>query len=162
MSEYEAIFLAHLKKANDLQQEEKRIRSSIEKVNEMLKASFFLMTEEEQGKLLTVYTAALEQVTKEQIGLTDAIRNVLESNPMEWFHAVKVRESLNQSGFDFSTYTTNPLTSIHTVLKRFKRAEVKTRKGKMGLQEYRWASQVSRQQRLSAALQKMGKLSDLA
>jgi hypothetical protein len=34
--------------------------------------------------------------------------------------ALDVRQSLQAAGFDFSRYTSNPLSSIHTTLKRIK------------------------------------------
>jgi hypothetical protein len=49
--------------------------------------------------------------------LTDCCRDILrQSNrPMS---ALQVRQSLQAAGFDFSKYTSNPLSSIHTTLKR--------------------------------------------
>lgn len=137
MSDYETIFTAHVKKLIDLNNKEKEIRSEIDKVAEMVKVSFSLMSAEEQTRFTGLMQEAIEQVMKEDMGLTDAVRKLLESNPNEWFDAIKVRDRLNQNGFDFSGYTSNPLASIHTVLKRFKRKEVKTRKNAVGMNEYR-------------------------
>jgi hypothetical protein len=147
MSEYEAIFTAHIKKLYELRRQEQKIRAEIASVSEMIKASFSLMSDEERNKFMDTMQAALEQLVKEERGLTDAIRNLLESRPREWFDAVKVRDKLVKDGFDFSGYTSNPLASIHTVLKRFKRTDVKVRKNAVGMKEYR---SVMRSQRQSA------------
>jgi hypothetical protein len=53
-----------------------------------------------------------------RLGLTDACRNVLKAEPRREFRPVEVKERLGASGFDFSEYKSNPLSAIHTVLKR--------------------------------------------
>jgi hypothetical protein len=52
--------------------------------------------------------------------LTECCREILNS---EWTSAVQVRQALQTAGFDFSQYTSNPLSSIHTTLKRLVVAE---------------------------------------
>jgi hypothetical protein len=138
MTEYAAIFEQHLKKIIDLRAEQRRINTDMEKATEMLKASFANMSNEERMKFVDTFDAALEQMAKREVGLTEAIRTVLQSNPKGWFNALKVRAGLKDSGFDFTGYTSDPLASIHAVLKRFKRTEVKVRKDGAGLKEYRW------------------------
>jgi hypothetical protein len=49
--------------------------------------------------------------------LTDCCRDILRRKA-SWMSAVQVREALLAAGFDFSKYTSNPLSSIHTTLKR--------------------------------------------
>jgi hypothetical protein len=49
--------------------------------------------------------------------LTDSIRSVLKSS-LQPLTAGDVRRELEIMGFDFSKYTSNPLSSIHTILKR--------------------------------------------
>lgn len=142
MTEYATIFEQHMKKIIDLGAEQRRINSEMEKATEMLKASFANMSDEERVKFVDSFITALEQIEKKEVGLTEAIRTLLQSNSNKWFHAVSVRGSLKASGFDFSGYTSNPLASIHAVLKRFKRTEVKVRKGAAGLKEYRWTQPV--------------------
>jgi len=138
MSEYEDIFLSHLRKMNGLRVEEARIRTELDKVTEMLRVSFSLMTEEEQSRLLSAFTSVMETVANQELGLTEAIRTILQSSTNEWFGSVKMKDRLVQAGFDFSGYTSNPLSSVNTVLKRFKRTVVKARKDKLGFKEYRW------------------------
>ena len=138
MTEYATIFNEHLKKYTELQGQQRRTQSEMGKVAEMLKASFGMMTDEEQTNFVGVLAAVLEQAVKQELGLTEAIRNLLESNRKEWFNAVRIRDRLKASGFDFSGYTSNPLASIHTVLKRFKRTEVKARQSAAGIKEYMW------------------------
>lgn len=138
MTQYATIFSEHLEKYTELADQQRRTQSEIENVTEMLKASFNMMSAEEQSQFVDTLTRVLEQAVKRELGLTEATRNLLESNRKEWFNAVKVRDRLKEAGFDFSGYTSNPLASVHAVLKRFKRTEVKTRESAPGNKEYRW------------------------
>ena len=52
------------------------------------------------------------------LGLTDAVRMALRSHRGKWMSAPIIRGYLEDIGFDFIGYTSNPLTSIHTVAKR--------------------------------------------
>ena len=52
---------------------------------------------------------------------------------------VEVREALLAAGFDFSNYTSNPLSSIHTTLKRMMPDELISETRADG-QVYRWAA----------------------
>ncbi len=57
-------------------------------------------------------------------GFTDSVRNVLRNAPSQALTAKMVRDLLRGAGFDLSSYT-NPLASIHTILKRLaERGEV--------------------------------------
>lgn len=145
MTQYVAIFEDHLRKLIDLRKEQDRIRSQMESVAGMLRASFANMTDEERTKWFDAFVTALDLLVQKEQGLTDAIRTVLQSNTGEWFNAIKVREGLKASSFDFSGYTSDPLASIHAVLKRFKRTEVKTRKSVVGIREYRWVGPLQQQ-----------------
>lgn len=140
MSEYVTIFEEHLEKFRKLGQERRRIQAETEKVVEMLKASFGMMSDDERTQFVQLFVAATTELAKEELGLTEAIRKLLESSPKEWFDAIKVRDRLMASCFDFSHYTSNPLASVHAVLKRFKRKEVKTRQNAAGLKEYRFVT----------------------
>jgi hypothetical protein len=70
--------------------------------------------------------------------LIDTCRNVLKSKGSAWLSPREVRRALDAAKFDFSEYTSNPLSSIHTTLKRLKaggEVEVKTEGGST---YYRW------------------------
>lgn len=63
-----------------------------------------------------LYPSLLER----DVGFTDAIREVFRHDDMAMFTAVGVRDQLQAMGFDIAKYT-NPLASIHTILKRLQR-----------------------------------------
>jgi hypothetical protein len=55
--------------------------------------------------------------------------------------ATEVRDHLKNSAFDFSQYTSNPLASVNTVLRRFKPSEVEI-STRDGVTTYRWVTRV--------------------
>jgi len=73
--------------------------------------------------------------------LTECCRDILRQRN-DWMSPVEVRESLLAAGFDFSSYTSNPLSSIHTTLKRMVPDELLTETRDDG-QVYRWKASVA-------------------
>jgi hypothetical protein len=55
-----------------------------------------------------------------------------------------VKERLDSLGYDFSSYKSNPLSSIHSILKRFKPSEVDVFALKDGGTAYRWKKKKGR------------------
>jgi hypothetical protein len=68
--------------------------------------------------------------------LSECCRDILRGK-RDWMSPVQVREALLAAGFDFSNYTSNPLSSIHTTLKRLVPEELETETRPDG-QVYRW------------------------
>jgi hypothetical protein len=68
--------------------------------------------------------------------LSECCRDILRQK-QDWMSPVQVREALLAAGFDFSNYTSNPLSSIHTTLKRLMPEELETETRPEG-QVYRW------------------------
>jgi hypothetical protein len=96
-------------------------------------AALNLMTEEEKGPLLF----ELGKLWTDQSGLTQAIRKILQEE--DGFLTVpEIKEVLEHNGYDFSIYKSNPLSSIHSILKRFKPSEVTVRYWTTGSPSYRW------------------------
>jgi hypothetical protein len=70
------------------------------------------------------------------------VRNVLRNVPSQALTAKKVRDLLRSAGFDLSSYT-NPLASIHTILKRLaERGEVEVSESG-GEVHYRWSKVIA-------------------
>ena len=64
--------------------------------------------------------------------LTEACQSVIQSS-LRGMTAGEVRREMEIMGFDFSNYTSNPLSSIHTVLKRLDQAgKVRSSKNSAG------------------------------
>jgi hypothetical protein len=58
-----------------------------------------------------------------------------------WLTATNVRDHLVGLGFDFSGYSTNPLASVSTTLRRMKPEEVETTTVDGGVTAYQWKQQ---------------------
>jgi hypothetical protein len=69
--------------------------------------------------------------------LTECCRDILRQRN-DWMTPVEVRDALLAAGYDFSSYTSPPLSSIHTALKRMVPDELLTETRADG-QVYRWA-----------------------
>lgn len=71
------------------------------------------------------------------VKLTDACRYLI-GHSGGWMSAVDVRDALEARGFDFSGYTSNPLSSIHTTLRRLKEADTISERNEGGATVYCW------------------------
>jgi hypothetical protein len=94
----------------------------IAKQFQFIRATVNMLPDEEREK----FESEVERLASGTGGLTNAIKNVLQVAPTKWHTATSVRDSLVQSGFDFSSYTANPLASIHSILKRLKNTEAES------------------------------------
>ena len=70
-----------------------------------------------RSEIETKYPDLFPNTLNADVGLTDAIRIVLRTDPEEWLSPVQISQRLTKIGFDLSKYT-NPLATIHTTLKR--------------------------------------------
>jgi hypothetical protein len=71
------------------------------------------------------------------VKLTDACRYLIGQSA-GWMSAVDVRDALETRGFDFSGYTSNPLSSIHTTLRRLREADTISERNEGGTTVYCW------------------------
>jgi hypothetical protein len=69
--------------------------------------------------------------------LSECCRDILRKK-QDWMTPVEIRDALLAAGFDFSNYTSNPLSSIHTTIKRMVPDEVATANHHGRGQVYRW------------------------
>ncbi len=70
------------------------------------------------GKFREAIDVLVNRLDKECPGLTDAIKIVLRRAPGKIFSPIMIREELEDNGFTFTKYRSNPLVSINSVLKR--------------------------------------------
>jgi hypothetical protein len=130
MREHDAL----LQEREVVRQEEERIKTRREELDrkltglkQSLQGLSLYSTARDQPTSLTKETRSLAQTLKAwEISdaptitaktLTECCRDILARNG-EWMTALQVRQGLHAAGFDFSGYTSNPLSSIHTTLKR--------------------------------------------
>jgi hypothetical protein len=98
-----------------LDKERKRIEREAQNHRELIVASIKMLPDEEQGRFLRILGDA---VITRKVRLTDAIREALSTS--DWLTASEVKTRIERRGFDFSAFTTNPVSSIYSILKRDK------------------------------------------
>ena len=110
-----------------------KLNLEIQRISALIAANADFLPEEERA----VRLQELEQLVADPPGFTDSVRNVLRANPERAATATDVRDLLAEAGFNLSDYS-NPLASIHTILKRLaERGEVTTITDN-GQTYYRW------------------------
>lgn len=128
------LFGHHLKK---LVADRNKINLEIDRVADLITAhANFLPAADRSAELQKV-----EGLLAAPPGFTDSVRGVLRNNPGYSANATGVRDMLIRSGYNLSAYT-NPMASIHTILKRLaERGEVDTSVSG-GELYYRWKQDV--------------------
>jgi hypothetical protein len=122
-----------------------KINLDIEKSVDYITANANFLPEDEREEELD----KLAQLVAGPPGFTDSVRNALRNNPSYSANAVGVRDMLMKAGFDMSGYS-NPLASIHTILKRLaQRGEVSITVVS-GEPFYRWKADMPRKPKRSA------------
>ena len=115
-----------------------KLNLKIEHTAELISANANFLPQDERAAQLQ----KLAEMVAGPPGFTDSVRHVLRNVPSQALTAKKVRDLLRGAGFDLSSYT-NPLASIHTILKRLaERGEVVVSESNGELQ-YRWNSNVT-------------------
>ncbi len=114
----------------------------IERAAEHIKANANFLPDAERAEELR----KLEQVIAGPPGFTDAVRNVLRNNPGYSATATRVRDMLISSGFNLNSYS-NPLASIHTILKRLAERGEADPTINNGEVYYRWIGDMPRKSR---------------
>ncbi len=113
--------------------ERNNLNVEIERVVDLISANANFLPESERAERLQ----ALEQIIAEPLGFTDSVRNILSSHPNHWVTPIGARDLLVSANFDLGKYS-NPLASIHTILKRLAKSEELETMTKDGEIYYRW------------------------
>jgi hypothetical protein len=79
-----------------------------------------------------------DKLLGDPVGITQAIRDVLRFAPSMQMTAMTIRDQLVGRGFNFSHYSSNPLSAINSILKRLDGIEVKKTMGPDGKAYYCW------------------------
>jgi hypothetical protein len=118
--------------------ERDQLNRKIEHTAELISANANFLPDGERAAQLQ----KLAEMVAGPPGFTDSVRNVLRNVPSQALTAKKVRDLLRGAGFDLSSYT-NPLASIHTILKRLaEREEVEVSQSD-GEVRYRWSKEIA-------------------
>jgi hypothetical protein len=117
-SHYEEIIGGSLQRFRDLYRQREEIDIELVKLRQFLYATLNMVPDEAQEKWRREIDAAVEKATASAASLADSIRKILADKPMYIFTVYGIRQALMEAGFDFSSYKSNPLSSISTTLRR--------------------------------------------
>ena len=117
-SEYEQIIRNSLERFRKLHEEREKIDIELVKLRQFLYATLNLVPDKEKPKWERDIDTAVKKATANTTSLAGSIRRVFAGNPMYGYTAAGMRERLLDAGFDFSSYKSNPLSSISTTLRR--------------------------------------------
>ncbi len=120
----------------ELCKQQDEIEVELQKLRQFIHATENMLSDDDRAEHFTKISEAMTRAERKDVGLTEAIRRILQ-NSYEWLTVAQVRDSLILSSFDFSQYRANPLASISTTLKRMKPEEVENIEIE-GTTAYRW------------------------
>jgi hypothetical protein len=133
------------------------IEIEIVKLKQFIHATMNMLSLEDRVKFRKRAEELLRQEETNSSSLVAAIRQLLQGMPVnKWLTVSEVRDRLIGNGFDFRGYTSEPLASVSTTLKRIKPEEVETKLIE-GVTAYRWKG-VRRFSRLAEAFHNAGRL----
>ncbi len=117
-SEYEQLLRNSLQRFRDLFEKREEIDVELVKLRQFMYATLNMVPDDERPRWETAIDDAVRKATASTASLADSIRRVFEDNPAYIFTLGGIKEKLLEAGFDFSSYKSNPLSSISTTLRR--------------------------------------------
>jgi hypothetical protein len=133
-TDYKTVLENEFQDYASLIQDRKQTELKLAQKEQFIRATINMLPEEDREAWEVLLEALSDD---EEVGLSDAIRGVLRATPKKYHTATEVKNALTQGNFDFSRYTSNPLSSVHAALKRLKADEVETEKIE-GVMAWRW------------------------
>jgi hypothetical protein len=130
---YNELLEQAFKEYSELVRERREIDWKVAQKEQFIVATINMLPDQEKNSWVT----NLDNLSGEPVTLSDAIRSVLQTSPKKFHTATEVRDALRKLKFDFSQYTTNPLSSVHAALKRLKPEEAEVTKTE-GVMAWRW------------------------
>jgi hypothetical protein len=113
----------------------------IAKSRQLIFAAANMLSDREREMVWNKMALTVAVKVMAEMGLTEAIKNVLQKYTGEWLTVTRTRDRLRDSGFDFSSYKSSPLASISTILKRLPPEDVE-RSEIDGVRAYRWIGKI--------------------
>jgi hypothetical protein len=127
--DYYEMFGSFLMRASDVAKKRDELETELAKLRQLLIATFPLLPEDKQK----LFQAEIDAMDEESgLGLLDAIKLVFSAHKEEWLTVSRVRDYLEEIGFDFRRYRANPLASIGTTLKRMVPTHLESRDSPTG------------------------------
>jgi hypothetical protein len=137
-SGYIAVIRDGISRLEKLYAERVSIDGEIMKTEQLIAATANMLPDEVRDLAIKGIENLQELNRVRDAGLTDAVRVILKAAKGEWLTVTNVRDRLSRAGFNFSSYSANPLASISAILRRMKSEEVETTMVDGGVTAYRW------------------------
>jgi hypothetical protein len=137
VSDYERIMGKSLERFRKLQARREEIDLELVKLRQFMYATINMVADKDKAQWRSKVDAIVRRATSSSASLADSVRRVFEDHPDYGFTAPTIREMLVEAGFDFSSYVSNPLSSISTTLRRMvETGELDTREDSEGTSLY--------------------------
>jgi hypothetical protein len=117
-ADYEVVVKTSLQRFRELYRKREDIDVELAKLRQFLYAALNMIPDQEKIKWERHINAAVNKATAHVVSLAGAIRKIYEEHPNRGWAVGGIRELLIEAGFDFSSYKSNPLSSISTTLRR--------------------------------------------
>lgn len=135
--DYEKVLGEAMAKIAELATTRDAIDIELAKLRQFIFATLNMLPDEKRKFYERTFAESQKFVESRYASLTEAIKKVLQEFPNQYHTASQVRDRLVNQGFDFTYYTSNPLASVYTTLKRMKAEEVETSEIE-GVAAFRW------------------------
>lgn len=137
-ADYMAAITDGFSKLEKFYSDRESIDGEIMKIEQFIAAAANMLPDNVRDLTIKRIAVLQELYRVRDAGLTDAIRTILKTAKGDWMTVTNVRDRLSKAGFDFSSYSANPLSSISAILRRMKSEEVDTTMVDGGVTAYRW------------------------
>jgi hypothetical protein len=130
--DYTSLLIDAFSEYADMIAERREIDLKMDHKEQFIRATINMLPESERGS----YECLLDNLGMDG-GLSAAVRSILQDAPKKFHTATQVKKALEDGGFDFSGYSSNPLSSVHAALKRLKDDEAEMAKLD-GVMAWKW------------------------
>jgi len=117
-SDYEQLIRDSLQRFRDLYANREEIDVELVKLRQFMYATLNMVSDTEREQLEQEINEAVRKASASATSLADSIRKVFQEQAYSGFTLGAIRNALMETGFDFSAYKSNPLSSISTTLRR--------------------------------------------
>jgi hypothetical protein len=152
---YYALITDAFAKMEHLRGQRESLDAEIVKLEQFISATANFLPDQQRDLVMRTVQNLQDLQRVRDSSLTESVRVVLAA-AKDWLTTTQVRERLLALGFDFSLYTTNPLASISTTLRRMKPEEVESKSNADGVTVFRWKEDTKMAAKVEAMRRTMG------
>jgi hypothetical protein len=141
-AEYMELLEQTIKEMGEIGKQRIELAVEMDKRGQFARAVANLLSDEAKANFEKKWGPWLEQAQRNQASLVDAVRRAIQSGYPQWLTVVNVRDKIvREQAFNFSSYASNPLSSVSTTLRRIKEAGDAEAIELDGVIAYRWKGQ---------------------